>query len=202
MQPQKSRTWSFTKQAIRVMDLASLDPIAPDPLVPNSPQVRRHLLRTTHTMRDSRTHSLTHSHTPTHTPPRCHVHPRHVYSVSPPGYLLDAELRPRRAAARNAHRQRRRVVSALLRQELGGDEDAFGTEKTDCIVDIRECDISVSGGRFGMGKRLKMWGSVLISYARTIACVSSAITEILNANAFLDVILVYRSIDDRCTCTS
>jgi hypothetical protein len=26
-------TWSFSKQAIRVMDLATLDPIAPDPLI-------------------------------------------------------------------------------------------------------------------------------------------------------------------------
>lgn len=31
-------TYSFTKQAIRVMDLATLDPIAPDPFIPNSPQ--------------------------------------------------------------------------------------------------------------------------------------------------------------------
>lgn len=34
----KIKTWSFTKQAIRVMDLTTLDPVAPDPLISNAPE--------------------------------------------------------------------------------------------------------------------------------------------------------------------
>lgn len=37
VQPVGSHTWSFTKQAIRVMDLATLDPVAQDPLIANAP---------------------------------------------------------------------------------------------------------------------------------------------------------------------
>ena len=33
VQPKGKSTWSFTRQAIRVMDLATLDPIAMDPLI-------------------------------------------------------------------------------------------------------------------------------------------------------------------------
>ena len=33
VQPKSKPTWSFSRQAIRVMDLATLDPIAMDPLI-------------------------------------------------------------------------------------------------------------------------------------------------------------------------
>jgi hypothetical protein len=37
VKPAASSTWSFTSQAIRVMDLATLDPIAMDPLIEHAP---------------------------------------------------------------------------------------------------------------------------------------------------------------------
>ena len=33
IKPNASSTWSFSSQAIRVMDLATLDPVAPDPYI-------------------------------------------------------------------------------------------------------------------------------------------------------------------------